>query len=44
MAAAVKHILNDPKSSLKRTHAARKKVEAFDWERVKNSWKDVLSN
>ena len=44
MATAVKNILSDQQRSLERTIAARKKVEAFDWERVKNSWKDVLSS
>ncbi|WP_324720473.1 glycosyltransferase family 4 protein, partial [Salinimicrobium sp. HB62] len=42
MAAAVKNVLQDPKRSVERTRAARKKVEAFDWERVKNSWKEIL--
>ncbi|MDX1754183.1 MAG: glycosyltransferase family 4 protein [Salinimicrobium sediminis] len=44
MAAAVKNILQDPERSLERTHAARKKVEAFDWERVKEMWKGVLGS
>ncbi|MCY2687876.1 glycosyltransferase family 4 protein [Salinimicrobium sp. TH3] len=43
MAAAVKNILSDPQRSLERTRAARKKVEAFDWERVKEMWKSILS-
>ncbi len=44
MAAAVRNILQDSERSLERTHAARKKVEAFDWERVKEMWKGVLSS
>lgn len=43
MASAVKNILQDPQRSLERTKAARKKVEAFDWERVKVMWRGVLS-
>ena len=42
MAAAVKNVLRDPLRSLERTRAARKKVEAFDWERIKLMWKEVL--
>ncbi|MHA6279873.1 glycosyltransferase family 4 protein [Salinimicrobium sp. CAU 1759] len=42
MAAAVKNVLQDPERSLVRTRAARKKVEAFDWEVVKRSWREVL--
>ncbi|NJY63588.1 glycosyltransferase family 4 protein [Salinimicrobium sp. CDJ15-81-2] len=44
MAAAVKNLLQDPQRAHERTLAARKKVEAFDWDRVKSSWKDVLSS
>lgn len=44
MASAVKNILQDPQRSLERTRAARKKVEVFDWERVKEMWKGVLSS
>ena len=43
MAAAVRNILQDPERSLERTRAARKKVEAFDWERVRLMWKEVLA-
>ena len=44
MASAVKNILQDPQRSVRRTGAARKKVEAFDWERVKEMWISVLSS
>lgn len=43
MATAVKSLLQDPHRSLQRTWAARSKVEAFDWERVKKSWKELLN-
>jgi len=38
----VKSILEDPQRSFERTFAARKKVEAFDWIRVKEKWKSLL--
>lgn len=44
MAAAVKNLLQNPQRSLERTRAARKKVEAFDWERVRLMWESVLSS
>ncbi|WP_245583434.1 glycosyltransferase family 4 protein [Salinimicrobium terrae] len=43
MASAVKNLLQDPQRSSERTRAAREKVEAFDWERVKLMWKSLLS-
>lgn len=42
MADAVKILLKDPQRSVERTRAARKKVEGFDWERVKLQWHEVL--
>ena len=42
MAEAIKTILKRPEHSLERTRAARIKVEAFDWERVKEIWKGIL--
>jgi len=44
MAAAVKNLLQDPHRAAERTRAARNKVGAFDWERVKHLWKGVLSS
>jgi glycosyltransferase involved in cell wall biosynthesis len=43
MAEAIKNMLKRPEHSLERTRAAKKKVEAFDWERVKVLWKEVLA-
>ncbi|MCX2837507.1 glycosyltransferase family 4 protein [Salinimicrobium sp. MT39] len=43
MAEAIKNMLKRPEHSLERTRAARKKVEVFDWERVKVLWKEVLA-
>ncbi|MFD2517913.1 glycosyltransferase family 4 protein [Salinimicrobium flavum] len=43
MVSALKNLLQDPDRAHERTIAARKKVEAFDWERVKKSWKELLS-
>ncbi|MDX1762181.1 MAG: glycosyltransferase family 1 protein, partial [Christiangramia sp.] len=42
MASSIKNIIQDPQRSVERTRAARKKVEAFDWERVKALWIDIL--
>lgn len=44
MASAVRSLLQDPQRAVERTQAARDKVEAFDWERVKLLWKEVLKN
>ncbi len=44
MAAAVENVLQDPQRSLERTLAARKKVEAFDWEVVRKIWKSLLKS
>lgn len=44
MATAVKGLLQDPERSLQRTLAARKKVEVFDWERAKVTWREVLGS
>ena len=43
MAEAVKNILKDPQRSVERARAARSKVEAFDWKRVKLLWQELLS-
>ncbi|WP_317042517.1 glycosyltransferase family 4 protein [Salinimicrobium sediminis] len=42
MAVSVNNLLRDPHRSLERTVAARNKVEAFDWERVKLMWLEIL--
>ncbi|SDL87469.1 Glycosyltransferase involved in cell wall bisynthesis [Salinimicrobium catena] len=42
MSQAVKEVLRHPARSVERTRAAREKVEAFDWERVKLLWQDLL--
>ncbi len=44
MAAAVENLLQDPERALERTRAARKKVEAFDWEVVRKIWKSLLKS
>ncbi len=44
MAAAVENVLQDSQRSLERTRAARKKVEAFDWEVVRKIWKSLLKS
>ncbi|NJW54029.1 glycosyltransferase family 4 protein [Salinimicrobium oceani] len=44
MAAAVKNLLQDPERALIRAQAARKKVEAFDWTRVKSLWHEILKD
>ena len=43
MAAAIEEILENPQETLKRTRTARKKVEGFDWEVVKEEWMDILA-
>ncbi|HER40299.1 MAG TPA: glycosyltransferase [Salinimicrobium catena] len=43
MVEAVKNLLRDPQRSAERTRAARSKVEAFDWKRVKLLWQELLS-
>ena len=44
MATAVQNVLENPQRALERTLTARQKVEAFDWERVKLLWKEILSS
>ncbi len=42
MAAAVFELIEKPEKAEEMSRAARKKVEAFDWELVKKKWKDIL--
>ncbi|WP_029037700.1 glycosyltransferase family 4 protein [Salinimicrobium xinjiangense] len=44
MAAAVNNLFKDPERAVERILAARKKVEAFDWERVRLMWKGILDS
>ncbi|MDT0645299.1 glycosyltransferase family 4 protein [Zunongwangia sp. F260] len=42
MAAAISELIEDPKKTMEICKEARKKVEKFDWEVVKEDWNQVL--
>lgn len=44
MKTAVCQLIGEPDLAVKLTRAAREKVEAFDWNRVKHSWNSLLND
>jgi L-malate glycosyltransferase len=43
MACAIDKLIQDPAHAAQLTHNARKKVEGFDWDKVKEKWNNLLA-